>query len=470
MKKMSHKSLEDVLQSAGNPVDMLRNMQSGPNVYPGVPPEFTNWRDEQKAWQETCVLFNQSYHMADLALEGPDALKLLSDLGVNSFKGFSVDKAKQFVPCSHDGYVIGDVILFYLAENQFNMVGRIPVINWVRYHAETGGYDVEVDLDERSAARPDPFNRKSYRYQVQGPNAMKVIEKAIGKTPPDLKFFNMCGLTIAGKPVRALRHGMAGQPGFELFGPWADGEAVREALVTAGEEFGLHQVGGRAYSSNTLESGWIPSPLPAIYTGEKMKSYREWLPADCYEAKASIGGSFNSPNIEDYYLTPWDMGYGPFVKFDHDYIGREALEKMADGPHRRKVTLALDSDDVTAAIASQLHRGNRAKFIEFPSAVYSMHPYDRVVVGDKTVGVSTWIGYSSNERCMLTLAILDAEHAEPGTEVTLVWGEENGGTAKPLVEEHVQVQLRATVSPVPYSEVARREYVEGGWRSRQQAI
>jgi hypothetical protein len=42
MKKMSQKSLEDVIQSAGNPVDMLRNMQTGPNVYPGVPPEFTN--------------------------------------------------------------------------------------------------------------------------------------------------------------------------------------------------------------------------------------------------------------------------------------------------------------------------------------------------------------------------------------------------------------------------------------------
>ena len=75
---MSIKSLEDVIQAAGDPVTLLRNMQAGPNVYPGVPPEFTNWRDETQAWQRTCVLFNQSYHMADLAVEGPDALKLLS--------------------------------------------------------------------------------------------------------------------------------------------------------------------------------------------------------------------------------------------------------------------------------------------------------------------------------------------------------------------------------------------------------
>src|SRR5216117_4066951 len=137
---MTPTSLEDVLQAAGNPVTLLRNLQAGPNVYPGVPPEFTNWRDEMQAWQKTCVLFNQSYHMADLALEGPDALTLLTRLGINSFAGFAVDKAKQFVPCSYDGHVIGDVILFYLAENSLVFVGRAPAANWINFHAQTGGY------------------------------------------------------------------------------------------------------------------------------------------------------------------------------------------------------------------------------------------------------------------------------------------------------------------------------------------
>ncbi|HXE88747.1 MAG TPA: aminomethyl transferase family protein, partial [Hyphomicrobiaceae bacterium] len=147
------RNLEEVLQGAGNVAKYLRNMQTGPNVYPGVPPEYTNWRDEQQSWQKTCVLFNQSYHMAELALEGPDALKLLTRLGINTFNNFKVDTAKQFVPCTPDGYVIGDVILFHLAPGSFNLVGRIPVLNWVRYHAETGGYDVKTALDERSAAR-----------------------------------------------------------------------------------------------------------------------------------------------------------------------------------------------------------------------------------------------------------------------------------------------------------------------------
>jgi syringate O-demethylase len=461
---VSHRSLEDLLSAVGNPVELLRNSPAGPNVYPGVPAEFTNWRDEQQAWQKTCVLFNQSYHMADLAVAGPDARELLSQLAVNSFDGLVVDRAKHFVPCTPDGYVIGDVILFALAENQFNLVGRAPALNWVTYHAETGGYDVEVELDQRTALRTDG-RRKSYRFQVQGPNAMQVIEKALGHSPPELAFFHLTTVTIAGKTVRALRHGMAGQPGWELFGPWDDEGAVREALVSAGEEFGLRQVGGRAYSSNTLESGWIPSPLPAVYSGEKLRAYREWLPATGYEGSASIGGSFYSGEIGDYYFTPWDLGYGSYVKFDHDFIGREALERMAGEAHRRKVTLALDDEDVTRTIGTMFQKTERAKFIDWPSAVYSMHPYDKVTVDGETVGVSTWIGYSANEGKMLTLAVLDAEHAEPGTEVTFVWGEEGGGSAKPTVEPHVQTEIRAVVSPVPYVEAVRRSYAPGSWRA-----
>ncbi|MEE8344377.1 MAG: aminomethyltransferase family protein [Woeseiaceae bacterium] len=463
---MKPKNLEEAIQAAGNAVDMLRNSQAGPNAYPGVPAEYTNWRDEQEAWQKTCVLYNQSYHMADLAVEGPDALKLLSHLGVNSFKSFQVDKAKQFVPCSHDGYVIGDVILFYLGENQFNLVGRAPTLNWLQYHADTGDYDVKVELDQRTALRDDPSRRKSYRFQVQGPNAMDTINKALGQPAPDLKFFNMTMVTIAGKQVRALRHGMAGQPGFEFFGPWDDGEAVRNALINAGEEFGMRLVGSRSYSSNTLESGWIPSPLPAVYSGESMKAYRQWLPATGYEASASIGGSFYSDNIDDYYFTPWDLGYGHIVKFDHDFIGREALEKLAEAPTRRKVTLALDNDDTLRSIGTQLFEADRAKYMDFPSAVYSMHPFDKVLVDGKIIGVSTWIGYSSNERKMLTLAVLDVDYAEPGTEVTFVWGEEGGGSSKPTVESHTQAAIRAVVCPVPYAEVARKSYAgEESWRA-----
>ncbi|KAJ8134243.1 hypothetical protein OY671_012544, partial [Metschnikowia pulcherrima] len=149
--------------------------------------------------------------------------------------GFQPDRAKQFVPCTPDGYVIGDVISFYLDENEFNLVGRAPSIEWVEYHAASGNWNVTVERDERWAMCTDG-KRNSYRFQIQGPNAMKIIEKATGKPAPESKFFHMTRMTIGGKDVRASRHGMAGQPGFESFGPWEDYAAVHGASVEAGKD------------------------------------------------------------------------------------------------------------------------------------------------------------------------------------------------------------------------------------------
>jgi vanillate/3-O-methylgallate O-demethylase len=457
------RSLEDKLQAAGDPVEMARNSQIGPYVYPMVASEFSNWRDEQVAWRETCALFDQSHHMTDLTIEGPDLIELLSALGVNSFAKFEPNKAKQFVACNSDGYVIGDGILFYLEQNKVRLVGRPSAHNWVQYHAETDGYDVELSRDERTAANPSG-RRELYRYQVQGPTAFEVLEKATDGALPEIKFFNLGEIQIAGHNVRAFHHGMSGAPGLELFGPWEEGEEVKAVLVEAGDGLGLAQVGSRVYATNTLESGWIPSPLPAVFSGEEMKAYRQWLPAEGYEGTGSLGGSFYADDIGAYYLTPDELGYGGFVRFDHDFIGREALERIVEEPKRKKVTLAWNGEDVAHAMGTLFEKGDAAKYIDLPLSNYSTWPYDRVMAGDEVVGLSTFSGYSYNERSMLSLAMVDHD-VEIGAEVTLVWGEEDGGSAKPVVERHAQTEIRAVVSPCPYSEVARTTYHEG-WRSK----
>jgi glycine cleavage system aminomethyltransferase T len=453
---MSYRSLEDALETAGSPVNLLRNSQIGPYAFPVVRSEFTNWRDEQRAWKETCALLDQSHHMTDLYVEGPDALKVFSDLGVNSFKNFKVNQAKQFVACNPHGYVIGDAILFYLDENKFNLVGRPPVHNWVQYNLEARGYKVLAERDERSAANQG--RRKTFRYQVQGPQAVRVMEKVTGKPVPDIKFFHMDEFQVAGRRVRALRHGMVGQPGWELFGPWADGDRVRDAIIQAGQEFGIRQVGSRAYPTTCLESGWIPSPLPAIYTGAELMGYRQWLSATGYEATASLGGSFYAEDITSYYLTPYDLGYAQFVKFDHDFVGRPALEKMASKPTRKKVTLVWNGEDFTRIFGSLVAGGDITKYVDLPLANYATLPYDKISRGGKTIGISTYTGYTYNERAMISLGVVENEYGEPGTEVTVAWGEEGGGSSKPTVERHKQVEIRATVATVPYAEVARTAY------------
>ncbi|MCM3687022.1 vanillate/3-O-methylgallate O-demethylase [Kocuria rosea] len=464
---MAPSTLQDVLDASGSTVELLRNSQIGAYVYPVVAPEFHNWRNEQRAWRETAVLFDQTHHMDNLFIRGRDALKLISDTAVNSTATFPVNKAKQYVPTTPAGHVIGDGILFRQEEDEYVYVGRAPAANWLLFHGETGGYDVDIEVDRRSPSRPmgKPVVRKYWRFQIQGPRAWQIIEKLHGGPLEQLKFFTMDVMNVAGAQVRTLRHGMAGAPGLEIWGPYESYEQVRATILEAGAEFGIVPVGARAYPSNTLESGWIPSPLPAVYTGDGTAAYRRWLGADSYEATNALAGSFVSEDIEDYYLTPWELGYGSFVKFDHDFIGRDALEAMDPSAQRRKATLAWNAEDMAKIFASLFDtEGPNYKYFDLPLANYGSSNYDAVVDADgRTVGLSMFTGYSSNERRALSLATVDANVPE-GTELKVVWGEPGGGTRKTTVEPHDQLEVRAVVSPVPYSEVARKEY-HGGWRT-----
>jgi vanillate/3-O-methylgallate O-demethylase len=203
-----------------------------------------------------------------------------------------------------------------------------------------------------------------------------------------------------------------------------------------------------------------------VYTGNAMKKYREWLPANGYEGTASIGGSFVSDDIEDYYLTPFALGYGPFIKWDHDFIGREALERQAKEPQRKKVTFAWNAEDVLKIFASLLEPGRENyKYFDFPNSNYASSTYDSVMMGGKVVGFSMFGGYSYNERTVLSLGVVDP-NVEIGDVLTLLWGEEQGGTRKTTVEPHVQLEIRVKVSPTPYSRDAREGY-HAGWRTRQ---
>lgn len=446
-------SLESAIQSVGgNAVELLRNSAFRPHTFP-VAPEFTNWRSEQAAWRDSCALLDQSHHMTDLFITGPDALKLLSDFGVNSFANFTPGKAKQYVAVNRDGYFIGDAILFHLDENSFDLVGHHTVINWIQYQLEIGNYDARVERDENSFVRGADRSPTLYRYELQGPKAAALVEKLTGNPLPEVKFFNMTEFRIAGHRVRALRHGMAGQPGFELFGPWDEGQDVLDAILTTGAEFDLVRAGAKAYSTANLESGWVPSPTPAIF-GAAEKEYREWLSVD---ALGSLGGSLDSSDITDYYVTPYDLGYGTVVKFDHDFHGRAALEQIAEKPRRKKVTLVWNSDDVTKAIGSLYEPGTPAKYIEMPKARYALFQMDKVLHNGRESGISMDLGYLSNHHVMASLATVDVEISEPGTEVTVLWGE-NPNSRKPAVELHRQVEIRATVAPVPFVQEVRDSY------------
>ncbi len=439
-------------------------------VYPVVAAEFTNWRDEQRAWRESAVLFDQTHHMDELVIEGRDAAAFVQGLAINSFVKFGLNRAKHFVAVSTEGGVIGDMIIFHERDDKFVLVGRAPAANWVEFNQAVGSHNVRVSRDPRSPSRPDgnSVTRTHYRYQIQGPDAAQIFEKMNGGPVPDIRFFHIDWINVGSKRVQALRHGMAGAPGLEIWGPYADKEYIHATILEAARDAGvdMHLVGSRAYSTNTLESGWIPSPLPAIYTGDGlMREYREWLPANGYEATGAIGGSFVSDDIRDYYVNPYELGYGIYVKFDHDFVGRAALEAMQGQTHRKKVTFEWNAEDVTRVVASAFTPGgDHYKWIDFPQPNYASTSADMVMRDGQMVGMSMFNGYSYNERCMLSLGVVDAD-VQIGDVLTLIWGEPDGGSGKTSTERHKQAEIRVRVSPTPYASEARDNYADS-WRTK----
>lgn len=442
-------SLEDEINAAGGPLALLRSGRSGAYVFP-VKPEFTNWRDEQESWRSTAALMDLSLHMNDLVVEGPDTYALLQHVGANSFRGFGPMKAKQLIAVGPDGNMIGDAILFCTAENVVRIVGRPPALSWVEFHAETGDWNVTIRKDARSIMNPK--GRELYRLQLQGPTAGEIFEKVNGGPMPEIKFFHMGQFKIGQYTTTALNHRMSGFPGLEFFGPYSELEGVRETLLEAGAEFGITQIGGRAYASVATESGWIANTLPAVYSSEGTKAYRQWQNAKSFEGNLALGGSFVSDTIDDYYVTPWDLGYTHIAKFDHDFIGREALEARQGEQHRRKAWIKWDRDDVAKVFASMYNPGaERYKYIEMPAAFYTATQFDRVEKGGELVGLMNLSIYSSNVRGWISLGSVD-EAAKAGDQVELVWGEPDGGFPNPAVERHTQTTIKATVMDRPFTE------------------
>jgi vanillate/3-O-methylgallate O-demethylase len=452
---MTFESLAQAIARVGSPVELLRNQNWPAFTFP-VAPEFTNWRDEQRAWNTSVALMDQSHHMTQLFLWGDDLIPMLEGISPNTFATFRPGVAKQLISVNKDGYLIGDGILFYIAEGEEGLVlvGHHMLIDWVRFNvekAQAAGTDVHMRLDPNSHMRQGPPT--FYRYELQGPHADIVMEKIFGGPVPDVKFFHIADVTIAGRPVKALRHGMAGQPGFEFFGPWEDNELVLDAIMDAGAEHDIRRVGAKAYSSSPLESGWVPTPFPAIFDDD-FAEYREWLPAD---RAGSIGGSLYSADIHDFYMTPHDLGLGRSVRFDHEFHGREALERHAASPRRHKVTLIWNSEDVAAVVRSQIEPGTPGKYLDFPKARYGLYQMDEVLRDGERVGISTDAGYVAFDQLYMSLATLDLGIPE-GTEVEVVWGEDPISAKDSVDAHHRQMRIRATVAPAPYHDYARTVY------------
>jgi vanillate/3-O-methylgallate O-demethylase len=399
-------------------------------------PEYTDWIDESMSWKETCSIGDWSF-LWERKFKGPDALKLFSDTSVNSFEKFDILQSKHVTHTTQAGKVIAEGILTRLTGDEFLLFGRGTF--WVEYVRRNGNYSVVSEVQ-------DGFN-----FQVAGPTALPLIEQVSGQSLRDVKFMHSAEIEIAGCRMLALRQGMSGEIGFELQGPKADAAKVYETIVAAGQEYGLRRLGGRAVFINHLEACFptiVTDYMPAIFDSEMegyLKEFRSAMPS--FASTFNVAGSFESKNVSDWYRSPVELGWAKTIKFDHEFIGRAALEKEVAQPRRVMRTLVWNGDDVAAVYASLFQKElTPFQYMEMPRDQRGFMYADRVLRNGRDVGVTTSRGYSFYFREMLSLCTIDVEHADIGNEVSVIWGD----PGKP------QKEIRATVATAPYKQDNRR--------------
>lgn len=416
----------------------LTTMRSAPEGYFNVrygKPEYTSWMDESMSWKETCYIGDWSF-LWERRFKGPDALKLLSAISVNSFAKFDIGQAKHVVHCDKSGKVIHEGILSRVDDEDFILFGRGGF--WADYRLRKGKYNAisePVDL---------------FNFQVSGPNAVAVVEKAAGESVRNIGFMRFRKIRIDGHEIWALRQGMAGEIGFELQGPIKHRDDVYAAILNAGTQYGIRRLGARVATINHLEACFptiVSDYLPAIFDDDMAEYLAEFDAAmPRFASTFNIAGSFEADDVSAWYRSPVELGWTKNIKFDHDFIGRNALEEEVTNPKRTMRTLVWNSDDVVDVYASLFKKGKAYQFMDIPRDQRGFMYADKVISDGKTVGVATSRGYSYYFREMISLCTIDLSHSEIGTEVAVVWGEPG----------EPQKEIRARVAPAPYKKDNRR--------------
>ena len=369
--------------------------------------EYTGWMDECNAIHTTGYIGDWSW-LYKVRLTGPDVIKCMEASTINGFRNFPIGKGRHIISVLPNGKMIGDGIAFREAEDQVLVTGGAMVVPGCMLHPE--GFDVNVEF----------VSEAIYNYHVQGPVSKQVLEKVTGESLDDLPFITFRETSIAGRAVRIYRGGMSGELGYELFGDSADGSVVWNAVLEAGKEFGLRQLGMRSLMINHLQAYF-----PTIWV--------DFIPSIV-------------PGAEPLHRYPTDYGWGNLIDKTRDFPGKEILMQEMESPSGRTMTLEWNDEDVKGIYASLFDAENEP--FELPPLPTNTSDYSGAIemafpvfsMDQKFIGLATNRGYSVQFKKFLSHAQLEIDYAQVGTEVFVLYGKEG----------HRQTMIRAKVAQTPY--------------------
>jgi glycine cleavage system aminomethyltransferase T len=398
-----------------------------------LPFEFTGPKDEFMASRTKASLGVFLNFTPVYDVYGPDLVKFMNYVCVN--KDFSLLRegfSKHALICNDQGKILADGVIIPVSENRFRVYWLAPVI---QYFVETLNFDVKGE-----------YINDEYFFQIDGPKSLEILEKACRCDLHDLKFARNKKVQICGTDMVVHRLGMSGALAYEVHGSAKDAEIAYTRIREALEEFGGKLQGIRNYGTVNHTVGGYPNQmvhfLYPLFTGDT--GLAEFSKKNAIRCIFCGSASDNEENI---FVTPYDVGWGYLVNFDHDFMGKSALQKIAQNPPNKMVTLEWNADDVADVFKSQFQGKDVQPYdpIEYHSpfsdvTVSQITRGDYVQVNGKNIGVATGKTYAYYEQRMVSLACIAKEYAAEGTDVVVLWG----------TPGHPQKEIRAKVARFPY--------------------
>jgi glycine cleavage system aminomethyltransferase T len=357
--------------------------------------------------------FESSYIHAGISgpqttYSGPDAEKLLSYCSINDVTKWKVNRCKHLVNLTPDGLIANHALFMKDDAQTFRTTAGCTVP--IDMELGTGKYNVE---------RKDV---NVFVFQFSGPKALTILETALQENFHDLKFleFRPCRIPEIDTQLEICRIGMSGTIAYELHGDAEFGPQVYDYVYQTGKPMGMKRMGWRDYTINHTFGGFPQMTVHfelSLYQSPEFCAMAPFMPV--------LSGSVEPENWRARFRTPVEVDWEWMAKFDHDFVGREALEAEVKNPKRKIVSLELNVDDMTDVYRSQFS-DDPYKFMEMPCAQEQPAGGHQDYVTDQegnVIGIASNPTYSSHYRTTICHAIIDCDRIEEGKEVILKWGD-----------------------------------------------
>ena len=247
-----------------------------------LPVQYQGVIAEHMAVRQACGLFDVS-HMGELVYEGPDALANVNHMFTNDFTSLAVGRVRYSPLCNEHGGMVDDLLVYRTGEQRY-----LVVVNASNREKDFAFMQRYLFGDCTFTDRSDHIAQLA----LQGPKAEDILKTlADASQIPQMYYSFTDEVSVAGATCLVSRTGYTGEDGFELYCAHADAPALWNALLTAGEPFGLVPCGLGARDTLRLEAA-----MP-LY-GHEM----------------------------DETVSPLETGLGFAVKLDKaNFVGRQAL-------------------------------------------------------------------------------------------------------------------------------------------------